>query len=84
MASKVCTSNPEAACSCGGTHKGHICWLSHMELFNEVFHLSSNPTVSCSKCGAKANLAQNVCVPVALGNATNKNYQGSQSEGWVK
>lgn len=53
-------------CSCGETHKGHICWLAHMGLLAEVYHLTSVPKVSCSKCGAKANLAHNVCFPMVL------------------
>ena len=54
-------------CTCGEMHKGHICWLSHMGLLMEVQHLSDSPTVSCSKCGAMANLPHNVCFPVPLG-----------------
>jgi hypothetical protein len=50
-------------CSCGELHKGHICWLSKMGLLAEVQHLTSAPTVSCAKCGARANLAHNVCFP---------------------
>ena len=53
----------ETVCSCGEMHRGHICWLSHMGLLSEVYHLSCTPTVSCSKCGAKANLPHNVCFP---------------------
>jgi len=53
-------------CACGEMHKGHICWLSHMGLLMEVQHLSGNPTVSCSKCGARADLPHNVCFPVPL------------------
>jgi len=44
-------------------HKGHICWLNHMGLLNEVYHLTCTPSVSCSKCGARANLPHNVCFP---------------------
>jgi hypothetical protein len=56
----------DTVCNCGEMHKGHICWLSHMGLIMEVQHLTDNPTVLCSKCGAKANLSHNVCVPVPL------------------
>lgn len=56
----------ESECSCGELHRGHICWLTHMGLLAEVYHLSSTPTVSCSKCGAKANLPHNVCFPGPL------------------
>lgn len=57
-------------CSCGEKHKGHICWLSHMGLLMEVKHLTETPTVSCTKCGAKANLPHNVCFPDPLRPAT--------------
>ena len=57
---------PETECSCGEMHRGHICWLTHMGLLSESYHLSSDPTVVCSKCGAKANLPHNVCFPVPM------------------
>jgi ribosomal protein L32 len=57
--------NDEMTCSCGELHKGHICWLSKMGLLAEVKHLTSAPTVSCAKCGARANLPHNVCFPAA-------------------
>jgi hypothetical protein len=60
------TEDAESTCSCGEMHKGHICWLSQMGLLNEVYHLTCNPTVTCSKCGAKANLQHNVCFPTPL------------------
>ncbi len=54
---------PEMLCKCGELHKGHICWLTHMGLLHEVQHLSSDPAVTCLKCGARANQAHNVCFP---------------------
>ena len=60
-------SGPEALCACGDMHKGHICWLSHMGLIMEVGHLTDNPTVACTKCGARANLSHNVCFPAPPG-----------------
>lgn len=57
----------DTLCRCGETHKGHICWLSRMELFIEIQHLTDNPTVACSECGAKANMPHNVCFPKPLG-----------------
>ena len=63
---KIDNDVTEDVCSCGEMHKGHICWLSHMGLFMEVKHLTDNPAVSCSKCGAKANLSHNVCFPAPL------------------
>ncbi len=60
------TESPESECSCGETHKGHICWLSRMGLLQEMYHLSNAATVECTKCGAKANLPHNVCFPLPL------------------
>ena len=59
-------NKPEEVCSCGELHKGHICWLSQMGLWGEVRHLTSSPTVTCRKCGARANLGHNVCFPEPL------------------
>lgn len=53
-------------CACGEMHKGHICWLSTMGLLQEVKHLTTNPMVACRKCGAKVNMAHNVCFPGSL------------------
>ena len=63
MAERTDTETSDMVCSCGELHKGHICWLTNMGLLNEVYHLTCNPTVTCSKCGAKANLPHNVCFP---------------------
>jgi hypothetical protein len=64
MAEPTDTETPHP-CSCGETHKGHICWLTRMGMFMELQHLSDAPTVKCSKCGARANQPHNVCFPVA-------------------
>jgi hypothetical protein len=54
-------------CSCDDeSHEAHICWLTHMGLHHAMHSLNNNPTVSCSKCGAKANLPNNVCFPIPL------------------
>lgn len=66
MADPIETETPHP-CSCGETHVGHICWLSRMGMLMEMQHLTDNPTVKCTRCGAKANLAHNVCFPEALG-----------------
>lgn len=65
MADQTDTEHTEMVCSCGEKHKGHICWLTHMGLLNEVYHLTCNPTISCAKCGAKANQPHNVCFPTS-------------------
>ncbi len=66
MTDQLVKEAPEMVCSCGEMHKGHICWLTQMGLLMEVHHLSNSPTVSCLKCGAKANLPHNVCFPGPL------------------
>jgi len=53
----------EMICSCGELHKGHICYLHNMGMLQEVHHLSNAPTVTCMKCGARANLPHNLCFP---------------------
>jgi len=53
----------EMICSCGELHKGHICYLHNMGMLQEVHHLSDKPTVTCKKCGARANLPHNLCFP---------------------
>ena len=67
MTDQIGTDGSDMLCSCGELHKGHICWLTKMGLIMEVGHLTASPTVSCSKCGAKANLSHNVCFPVSFG-----------------
>ena len=67
MTDQIGTEGSDMLCSCGELHKGHICWLTNMGLIMEVGHLTDSPTVSCSKCGAKANLSHNVCFPVSFG-----------------
>jgi hypothetical protein len=57
------TDASERICSCGELHKGHICYLTNMGMLQEVYHLSNAPTVSCEKCGARANLPHNLCFP---------------------
>ena len=66
MKNEIGNNDPDMLCTCGEMHKGHICWLSRMGLIMEVQHLTDNPAVLCSNCGAKANHAHNVCYPVAL------------------
>jgi hypothetical protein len=56
MADQVGKENSDMVCTWGDMHKGHISWLTLMGLLNEVNHLCCNPTISCSKCGANANL----------------------------
>lgn len=59
---RIDTETPQP-CNCGETHKGHICWLLKMGMLMEIQHLTDEPRVKCSKCGAKANQAHNVCIP---------------------
>lgn len=66
MTAQTGNNNTDRTCSCGELHKGHICYLHNMGMLHEVHHLSDAPTVSCEKCGAKSNLAHNLCFPGPL------------------
>lgn len=66
MSDQLENKDSDMQCTCGEMHKGHICWLSRMGLIMEVQHLCDSPTVVCTNCGAKANLAHNVCFPAPL------------------
>jgi len=54
-------------CHCGKVHEEHICALHSKGLFEEVVHLTDNPTVTCSICLVNANSPDNVCSPATLG-----------------
>jgi len=47
-------------------HRDHMCSLQATGETAEIELLSSNPTVECGVCGAKANSADNVCTPVKV------------------
>ena len=70
MTDHIGKKESEMLCTCGEKHTGHICWLSKMGLIMEIQHLSDAPTVTCSNCGARANLAHNVCFPISLNKET--------------
>lgn len=53
-------------CNCGATHTGHICMLKSQGLTLEISHVTDKPTVICFTCGAEANSADNVCIPVPI------------------
>lgn len=53
-------------CGCGAKHTGHICMLKSQGLTEKVAHITDKPTVVCFTCGAEANSAENVCVPVPI------------------
>lgn len=63
MSQQDINRSADMICSCGGLHKGHICWLTNMGLLAEVYHLTNSPKIQCLKCGAKANQPHNVCFP---------------------
>jgi hypothetical protein len=52
----------ETACE-AKEHKEHICSLLAAGNTAEIERLSTNPTVECGVCGAKANCADSVCTP---------------------
>lgn len=45
------------------SHKLHMCALKQKGMMSEIDQLSNKPTVVCGKCGAKANVAANLCNP---------------------
>jgi len=47
-------------------HPKHMCKLYKNGMMMEYDQQAKNPTVSCAKCGAKADLAEAVCQPKAL------------------
>lgn len=53
-------------CDTPDYHDLHICKLSKRGLHDEIQQRSQHPTVSCRKCGAKANQEQDVCKPEPL------------------
>ena len=42
-------------------HQMHMCVLKRQGQDDCIKSLSDNPTVECSKCGAKANSSENLC-----------------------
>ena len=48
MADQNENEDSDMRCTCGETHKGHVCWFSRMGLIMEIQHLCDNPTVVCS------------------------------------
>ena len=47
-------------------HKEHMCALKEKGDLELIRCLSTNPTVECGNCGAKANKPENLCNPVEL------------------
>ncbi len=47
-------------------HPTHMCKLFKKGLMMEIDQQSGKPTVSCAKCGAKANAQESVCQPKPL------------------
>lgn len=47
-------------------HNIHMCSLTAANDIEKIRKLSTNPTVECGNCGAKANSPENVCNPVEL------------------
>lgn len=48
------------------SHHHHMCILKEKAMASEIERLTSNPTVECGICGAKANSADNVCTPAKV------------------
>ena len=47
-------------------HQHHMCSLKAMGATAEIARLSSQPTVECGICGAKADSEENICTPVKV------------------
>ncbi|MHB9026365.1 MAG: hypothetical protein ACYC7E_19675 [Armatimonadota bacterium] len=53
-------------CACCEKHQGHLCVLRSKGLTDVIACVTDQPTVVCFNCGAEANSADNVCVPMPL------------------
>ncbi|MEI7834236.1 MAG: hypothetical protein WCJ56_13690 [bacterium] len=60
MSGKCCSGK----CKCQEKHEGHMCVLKSKGV--DISALTDNPTVVCFTCGAEANSADNVCVPMPI------------------
>ena len=58
--------NPDRACKCLDNHRIHRCQLDSSKHADLIEALSNIPIVKCEKCGAKANTASYVCIPIEL------------------
>jgi hypothetical protein len=50
-------------CSRPENHPRHMCQLFKMGMMMEIDQRSAKPTVSCAKCGVKADAPEFVCQP---------------------
>ncbi len=50
-------------CETPNYHDMHMCKLQKKGLMEEIDRRSTNPTVTCNKCGAKANESRDLCQP---------------------
>ena len=57
---------PTGKCHCGAKHSGHICMLKSRGLTEDIAHVTDKPEVVCFTCGAEANSAEYVCVPMPI------------------
>jgi len=58
--------NKDQECWNPDKHPVHMCKLLKKGLMFEIDQNSSKPTVSCAKCGAKANVPESLCQPKPL------------------
>lgn len=50
-------------------HQMHMCALKVQGLADRIKSLSDNPTVTCNRCGARANSSENLCAAHLLDSA---------------
>lgn len=60
MCENCCTGK----CTSAEKHEGHMCVLKSKGI--DTCALTDNPTVVCFTCGAEANSADSVCVPMPI------------------
>ena len=51
---------------CIGDHSIHICDLANKEKQDEIVKLAESPHHMCMQCGRVANVAENLCNPLAF------------------
>lgn len=51
---------------CTGNHLVHICYMETKSKHDEIRNLVNKPEYICNKCCRIANIASNLCIPLAL------------------
>ena len=51
---------------CAGKHRDHVCAMAARADFQKVAEVTSQPQYVCMNCGRVADVADNLCNPMAL------------------